>query len=180
MTAGAAAASAAAVGLDGAGEFAGILGTVAVRELAERRAAMQRCTAGPEKNNGCKSQQGGQEVMRDRAFTVANTAEQRTKEYIHSVELLTNKKKTIDERPRAAQIRGMTRSLRAVLLHHLRLSAVNELLNDADSDADESGEFYSAISSHRYLRRSTVIRTAQWSPRCIFMMDPCEPDGTCE
>ncbi|KAF4047374.1 hypothetical protein GN244_ATG00165 [Phytophthora infestans] len=48
------------------------------------------------------------------------------------------------------------------------------LFNGDDSDADESDDHFTAISSHRYLSRSSVLKTAQWSPspRLIVLMDP--------
>ncbi|KAF4046839.1 DDE superfamily endonuclease [Phytophthora infestans] len=44
------------------------------------------------------------------------------------------------------------------------------LFNGEDSDADESDDHFTAI--YRYLSRSSVLKTAQWSPRLIVLMDP--------
>ncbi|KAE9107984.1 hypothetical protein PF010_g12072 [Phytophthora fragariae] len=68
----------------------------------------------------------------------------------------------------------MTRSLRAVLLEDLEITTAAQLLEDDDSDAEDSDEglFRDAIASYRYLTRSTVFKAAHWTPGRIFRSDP--------
>ncbi|KAE9319596.1 hypothetical protein PF008_g18233 [Phytophthora fragariae] len=66
------------------------------------------------------------------------------------------------------------KSLRAVLLEELEITEAAQLLEDDDSDAEDSGEglFRDVITSYRYLTRSTVFKAAHWTPGRIFRSDP--------
>ncbi|KAE8988021.1 hypothetical protein PR002_g21890 [Phytophthora rubi] len=61
-----------------------------------------------------------------------------------------------------------------VMNEDLEITIAAQLLEDDDSDAEDSDEglFRDAIASYRYLTRSTVFKAAHWTPGRIFRNDP--------